>query len=226
MKKIFMFLCLAISFFGFRANIYAINYYSAVNFKTSFSEEINLEEINKIEIAYADQTEYTKYLMLLKDNNFESILTDVPVGDFSVEYGIVNDDTIGYYNVRADVYDNYDNTLDVVVNITLQNNPKNEDLTGDLKTEIVPSTNQIKPSNGTTTAVSDEEIDISDSTTTTSTTNKVDIKEEEEQQKREEEKRQNRKKSNIIGIMMFSTIGIVIIVAGIYAAIKISKANK
>lgn len=229
MKKLLMIFCLVIGLFLFIPNSYAINYYDSVNFKTAFAEEINLEEITKIEIAYADQTEYTKYLMLTKENNFESTLTDVPIGNILVEYGIVNNDVIGYYNVTAEVYDNYDNTIDIVVNVTLQNNIKNEDLIDGLKKEIVPSSNY---TGQTTTNKVDadnqesEEIDISNSSTTTTTTKKIVEEDEEAAQKKAEEKALNRKKSNIIGIVMFSIIGIVIFVGAIYASIKISKANK
>ena len=147
-----------VSIVAFIPKSYAINYYSSVNFNTAFAEEINLEGIEKIEIAYADQTNYTKYLILTKENNFESTLLDVPVGEINVEYGIVNNDTIGYYSVSADVYDNYDNTIDVVVNITLQNNSRNEELNEEVKKELNTSIS----TNGT----KNEEIDISNSSST------------------------------------------------------------
>lgn len=227
MKKIVLIICLLFSAFAFIPNSYAINYYSSVSFKTSFAEEINLDTIEKIEIAYVDQTNYTKYLMLTKENNFESILENVPIGEINVEYGIVNDDTIGYYNVSADVYDNYDNTIDVVININLQNNQKNEELSEEVKKELSTSINtgnntNKDPSNSN----ENEDIDVSGSTTKTTTTIRNEQKEQEEIRKKEEKKAANRKKSNIVGIIMFSIIGITLFVAIVYASIKISKANK
>lgn len=225
MKKVSMLICLFLLTIVFIPNCYAINYYTSVSVKTAFSEEINLEEINTIEIAYADQTNYTKYITLTKDNNFGTQLENIPVGPINVEYGIVNDDTIGYYNVSADVYDNYDNTMEIIVNVSLQNNTKNENVVNDLQDKIVPSTNASNV-NKNDHSSHKEETDISEDKTTTSTTNKVIIDEEEELKKQEAKKAANRKKSNIIGIVMFSIIGIVFGVFIIYAAIKISKANK
>lgn len=214
----------------FIPNIYAISYYDSVTIKTSFSEEIDLDKIEKIEIAYADQTNYTKYITLLKENNFESELESIPTGDIKVEYGIVNDDTIGYYNVSADVYDNFDNTIEIIVNVSLQNNQRNEELVDDVKKDLMESNNVNSfnnNTNNTNNSNDNDDVDISENNTNkTTTTSKKDLEKQEEIRKQEEKKAANRKKSNIIGIIMFSIIGITIFVAIIYATIKISKANK
>lgn len=227
MKKIGLLICLFLSAIAFIPNSYAINYYSSVKFKASFAEEINLDSIDQIEIAYVDQTNYTKYLILTKENNFESTLENVPVGEINVEYGIVNNDTIGYYNVSADIYDNYDNTIDVIVNINLQNNQKNEELAEEIKNELSTSNNSGSFKETTTNSSENDPIDVSEGNTTkTTTTIRNELEEQEEIRKQEEKKAANRKKSNIVGIIMFSIIGITLFVAIVYATIKISKANK
>lgn len=225
MKKILLLICLIFSAIAFIPNSYALSYYDSVIIKTSFAEEINLDEIEKIEIAYADQTNYTKYITLYRENNFEGVLENIPVGTINIEYGIVNDDTIGYYNVSADVYDNLDNTIDIVVNVSLQNNQKNEEIFNEEKKNLMDSTNVKNENKDVNNSSDNEEIDISDSTTTkTTTTVKNDL--EEEIRKREEKHAINRKKNGYIGIIMFSLIGLAISVAIIYATLKISKANK
>lgn len=210
----------------FIPNGYAINYYDSVKFKAAFSEEINLEEIKEIEIAYVDQTNYTKYLILTKESNFESILKEVPNGTINVEYGIVNNDTIGYYNISADVYDNYDNTIDVIVNVKLQNNVKNEEIKDDVKKDIIPSGNSSNSSSTTTSNSTGSTTVSSNNNAKTTTKSSVRVEDEEEIRKQEEKKIANRRKSNLAGTILFSIIGLTVLIAGIYAAIKISQANK
>ena len=124
MKKILLsFLVLMIVSFIFIPKTYALNYYNSVNIKTAFSEDINLESINWIEVHLEDSTEYSKEYFLEKDKNFTLNLENVPVGPYNFRYGVVNDDQIGYYKVSADIVINEEaNIVDVTILVTLQNN--------------------------------------------------------------------------------------------------------
>ncbi len=214
---IFTFLC----FQGF-AN--ATNYYNEVIVKTTFEDNIDLNAINEIEIHLEDATEFSKDYLLEKAKNFELAINDVPVGPYKFMYGVVIGDNIGYYSVLASVnIDENNSSVQVLVNVTESNKNNNN------------------------TSLTQEEIDRITSGNSVSTTTKVVdsgdnsglIIEDENKEEKEEEtttipkdieearkKEQQEEKNNLIGKIMFFTIGIALLIVIIYATIKISNANK
>ncbi len=220
MKKIFLLIIIWLSGIIFIPNTLAINYYDNVEVTTVFDESIEIDDIKQIEIAYVDATGYTKYFILKKENNFEYTLENVPVGDdISVEYGVVDNDYIGYYNISSEL-NVEDNTANLVILVTITNNEKNSNIPEEIKEMLESSSNYNDVSDE-----NDLDDNIEITTTQVKTTSKEEEKEKEKEQEEKEQEEHN-KKSNMIGIILFSTIGLVLLIAILYATIKIIKANK
>ncbi len=223
---IFTFLC----FQGF-AN--ATNYYNEVIVKTTFEDNIDLNAINEIEIHLEDATEFSKDYLLEKDRNFELAINDVPVGPYKFMYGVVIGDNIGYYSVLASVnIDENNSSVQVLVNVTESNKKNNNNNTSLTQEEIdrITSGNSVS----TTTKVVDSgdnsgliiEDENKEEKEEETTTIPKDIEEARKKEQQEEKRKQNRAKNNLIGKIMFFTIGIALLIVIIYATIKISNANK
>lgn len=237
MKKVILTLATIISFIVFSNNVYATEYYDAVNVKTSFSESIDLESIEEIEIYLEDITEYSKDYTLESELNYELTIEDVPVGPVKFVYGVVIGDKIGYYSVSATVNTNNDNTVDVLIIIEESNIKTNTN--SSLTTEEIE---RIKGTSSTNTQsstivnnedddtgeiiIGDDEEDNSSQKQEETTTVPAAVLEEREKEEEEARKKKERKRNSLIGKIMFSLIGIVLICLIIYAAIKISNANK
>ena len=232
MKKIFIITIL--SFFSmllYIPNTNAVAFYTNVTINTAFDESIDLNNIEWIEVFIEDSTEYSRSYVLEKDNNFTLNVKDVPIGPFIFQYGVVNDDEIGYYRVSADININKETeTVVVTVIVTLQNNQVYDriPLTEDDVNNIIGSDEE--EDNITIDEDDEEDEDIvigSDKSEENEDEDILDeIKEEREKEKLEKEKEENRKKSNLIARIMFSIIGIVIIIGVLFVTIKISRANK
>ena len=224
---IFTFLC----FQGF-AN--ATNYYNEVIVKTTFEDNIDLNAINEIEIHLEDATEFSKDYLLEKAKNFELAINDVPVGPYKFMYGVVIGDNIGYYSVLASVnIDENNSSVQVLVNVTESNKNNNNTSLTQEEIDRITSGNSVS----TTTKVVDSgdnsglmnchsggryEEEKEEETTTIP----KDIEEARKKEQQEEKRKQNRAKNNLIGKIMFFTIGIALLIVIIYATIKISNANK
>lgn len=233
MKKAFIFMILAFfSVLIYIPNAYAITYYEDVTIRTAFDESININNIEWIEVFIEDSTEYSKSYILNKYNNFTLNVDDLPIGQLIFQYGVVNDDEIGYYRVSADI-NIYNETkkADVYVIVTLQNNQVYERIPlteEDVNNIIGSNTNEdetLKDNNN-----KNDEIIIgkNESEKNDSEEEEIpdEIKEAREKEKLEQKKEENRKKSNMIGRIMFSIIGIILAMGIIFVAIKISRANK
>lgn len=232
MKKICAFMILA--FFSMLICIpktYAITYYEDVNIRAAFDESIDINNIEWVEVFIEDSTEYSKSYILNKYNNFTLNVDDVPIGQFIFQYGVVNDDEIGYYRVSADInINNETKTVDVNVIVTLQNNQVYERIPlteNDVNNVVGSNTNKDETTNDNR---EDDEIIIGgyESEKNDSDEEEIpdEIKEAREKEKREREKEEKRKKSNMIGRIMFSIIGIILAIGIIFVTIKISRANK
>lgn len=228
-KRISLLITLFLSTFVCVPSVFAVNYYENVRVRTEFSEEIVLTNIDSIEIYLEDATEYSKDYLLEKDKNFELTIENVPVGPYNLRYGVVNNDEIGYYRVSATVnVDEATNSLDVLINVSLQNNIKTDTtLTQEDIDRISGTTEPTTKDQSSGIIVEDDEDDETDNEANedTNVTSK-DIEQAREKEKQEEKKRKNRKRNSIIGKVMFSIIGLVFLSIIIYAAIKISRANK
>lgn len=221
---IFTFLC----FQGF-AN--ATNYYNEVIVKTTFEDNIDLNAINEIEIHLEDATEFSKDYLLEKDKNFELAINDVPVGPYKFMYGVVIGDNIGYYSVLASVnIDENNSSVQVLVNVTESNKNNNNTSLTQEEIDRITSGNSVS----TTTKVVDSgdnsgliiEDENKEEKEEETTTIPKDIEEARKKEQQEEKRKQNRAKNNLIGKIMFFTIGIALLIVIIYATIKISNANK
>ena len=221
---IFTFLC----FQGF-AN--ATNYYNEVIVKTTFEDNIDLNAINEIEIHLEDATEFSKDYLLEKAKNFELAINDVPVGPYKFMYGVVIGDNIGYYSVLASVnIDENNSSVQVLVNVTESNKNNNNTSLTQEEIDRITSGNSVS----TTTKVVDSgdnsgliiEDENKEEKEEETTTIPKDIEEERKKEQQEEKRKQNRAKNNLIGKIMFFTIGIALLIVIIYATIKISNANK
>lgn len=236
MKKYLLSTIIAIiSLFVLIPNIYAINYYNSVNIKTVFEENIDVENIESIEVVLEDSSEYSKEYLLEKDKNFSLNLENIPSGPIYFRYGVVNNDEIGYYNVSADINLNEQlGIAEVVVTVVLQNNEVRQHVT--LTPEDIE---KINGSSSTTNKINDDQdedseviIDDDDRSEEKNDKNKNneevsdEIKEAREKEARDKEKAETRKKNKIIGRILFSIIGIFLLIAIIFVAIKISRANK
>ena len=221
---IFTFLC----FQGF-AN--ATNYYNEVIVKTTFEDNIDLNAINEIEIHLEDATEFSKDYLLEKAKNFELAINDVPVGPYKFMYGVVIGDNIGYYSVLASVnIDENNSSVQVLVNVTESNKNNNNTSLTQEEIDRITSGNSVS----TTTKVVDSgdnsgliiEDENKEEKEEETTTIPKDIEETKKKEQQEEKRKQNRAKNNLIGKIMFFTIGIALLIVIIYATIKISNANK
>ena len=221
---IFTFLC----FQGF-AN--ATNYYNEVIVKTTFEDNIDLNAINEIEIHLEDATEFSKDYLLEKAKNFELAINDVPVGPYKFMYGVVIGDNIGYYSVLASVnIDENNSSVQVLVNVTESNKNNNNTSLTQEEIDRITSGNSVS----TTTKVFDSgdnsgliiEDENKEEKEEETTTIPKDIEEARKKEQQEEKRKQNRAKNNLIGKIMFFTIGIALLIVIIYATIKISNANK
>ena len=221
---IFTFLC----FQGF-AN--ATNYYNEVIVKTTFEDNIDLNAINEIEIHLEDATEFSKVYLLEKAKNFELAINDVPVGPYKFMYGVVIGDNIGYYSVLASVnIDENNSSVQVLVNVTESNKNNNNTSLTQEEIDRITSGNSVS----TTTKVVDSgdnsgliiEDENKEEKEEETTTIPKDIEEARKKEQQEEKRKQNRAKNNLIGKIMFFTIGIALLIVIIYATIKISNANK
>jgi hypothetical protein len=221
---IFTFLC----FQGF-AN--ATNYYNEVIVKTTFEDNIDLNAINEIEIHLEDATEFSKDYLLEKAKNFELAINDVPVGPYKFMYGVVIGDNIGYYSVLASVnIDENNSSVQVLVNVTESNKNNNNTSLTQEEIDRITSGNSVS----TTTKVVDSgdnsgliiEDENKEEKEEETTTIPKDIEEARKKEQQEEKRKQNRAKNNLIGKIMFFTIGIALLIVIIYATIKISNANK
>ena len=221
---IFTFLC----FQGF-AN--ATNYYNEVIVKTTFEDNIDLNAINEIEIHLEDATEFSKDYLLEKAKNFELAINDVPVGPYKFMYGVVIGDNIGYYSVLASVnIDENNSSVQVLVNVTESNKNNNNTSLTQEEIDRITSGNSVS----TTTKVVDSgdnsgliiEDENKEEKEEETTTIPKDIEEARKKEQQEEKRKQNRAKNNLIGKIMFFTIGIALLSVIIYATIKISNANK
>lgn len=233
MKKIMTLLICLISFFTFSRSVYATNYYDKVNIKATFAENVDMTEIEEIEVHLEDATEFSKDHLLERVNNYEVTLTDVPVGPYKFIYGVVIDDKIGYYSVSATVnINNETNTVDVLVIVETSNikTNNNTNLTQEEVDRIKGSTTTTKKAESTDESVEiiidDEEYENDSKDEESKTTVPANIEEAREKEKEEKKKQETRKRNNLIGIIMFSLIGITILCTIIYAGIKIMNANK
>ena len=221
---IFTFLC----FQGF-AN--ATNYYNEVIVKSTFEDNIDLNAINEIEIHLEDATEFSKDKKQKKAKNFELAINDVPVGPYKFMYGVVIGDNIGYYSVLASVnIDENNSSVQVLVNVTESNKNNNNTSLTQEEIDRITSGNSVS----TTTKVVDSgdnsgliiEDENKEEKEEETTTIPKDIEEARKKEQQEEKRKQNRAKNNLIGKIMFFTIGIALLIVIIYATIKISNANK
>ena len=235
MKRIFFITIFMIGFVLFTPNVLATSYYDDVYVKTSFEESIDLNEIEEIEIHLEDATEYSKDYVLEKENNFELTIDDVPVGPYKFIYGVVIGDEIGYYSVSANV--NIVSAANLVeVSVTVE---KAGEKTTSSKRLTQEEIDKIKgtTTNNSTKKVDDDtgEIIIGDDNNDENdqsndneekTTIPAEIEEARKKEEEENRKKEERKRNSLIGKIMFSIIGIVLLGLICYAAIKISNANK
>lgn len=223
---IFTFLC----FQGF-AN--ATNYYNEVIVKTTFEDNIDLNAINEIEIHLEDATEFSKDYLLEKDKNFELAINDVPVGPYKFMYGVVIGDNIGYYSVLASVnIDENNSSVQVLVNVTESNKKNNntsltqEEIDRITNGNSVSTTTKVVDSDDNSGLIIEDDNKEEKKEEEETTTVPKDIEEARKKEQQEEKRKQNRAKNNLIGEIMFFTIGIALLIVTIYATIKISNANK
>lgn len=231
MKKIVLAImfCL-ISFMAFPKDGLAINYYDSVNISTNFEENIDLEKIDSIEVFFEDATSIEHGYVLEKENDFKLTLTEIPTGEFAFRYGVVGDDGAGYYKVLAETnIDTASNTVTALVTVALQNNKiqNTEKINAEEMDNIMgdPDDTQTMTDEEDDTIIVEDDEDTTEKVDEESTT-KIREDDKEDEETREVEKEKNRKKNRLISLIMFSLIGITVLVLLLYAFIKISLANK
>ncbi len=230
-KKLIFIITLIFTFLCFQGYANATNYYNEVIVKTTFEDNIDLNAINEIEIHLEDATEFSKDYLLEKDKNFELAISDVPVGPYKFMYGVVIGDNIGYYSVLASVnIDENNSSVQVLVNVTESNKNNNTSLTQEEIDRItngnsVSTTTKVVDSGDNSGLIIEDENKEEEKEEKTTTIPK-DIEEARKKEQQEEKRKQNRAKNNLIGKIMFFTIGIALLIVIIYATIKISNANK
>lgn len=231
-RKLIFIITFIFTFLCFQGYANATNYYNEVIVKTTFEDNIDLNAINEIEIHLEDATEFSKDYLLEKDKNFELAISDVPVGPYKFMYGVVIGDNIGYYSVLASVnIDENNSSVQVLVNVTESNKNNNNTSLTQEEIDRITSGNSVS----TTTKVVDsgdnsgliiEDENKEEEKEEETTTIPKDIEEARKKEQQEEKRKQNRAKNNLIGKIMFFTIGIALLIVIIYATIKISNANK
>lgn len=223
MKKIFVFVI--VFMLAFTPKVSALTYFENVTVNTSFAEEIDVNAINSIEICLEDSTQEEKMYTLKQEENFSLSLTNIIAGNLKFDYGLIENDRTGIYKVTGNVNISADYKTAVVnVLVENQNYPKQDVIIPDAALDIIYEKKTTTPVVSTTTAIdsgSTESEDITKRTTTTSNKDDEEIEKEKEKQRKE-----NRKKNDIIGIVLLSILGIIVLIGLLIAIVKISKANK
>lgn len=232
-RKLIFVITLIFTFLCFQGYANATNYYNEVIVKTTFEDNIDLNAINEIEIHLEDATEFSKDYLLEKDKNFELAISDVPVGPYKFMYGVVIGDNIGYYSVLASVnIDENNSSVQVLVNVTESNKKNNntsltqEEIDRITNGNSVSTTTKVVDSDDNSGLIIEDDNKEEKKEEEETTTVPKDIEEARKKEQQEEKRKQNRAKNNLIGKIMFFTIGIALLIVIIYATIKISNANK
>lgn len=226
MKKILLLIMAIMLMITPRVN--ALTFYESVTVNTSFSEEIDINSIEKIYVTLEDATQEAKVYTLKQEDGFSTVLTNIAAGTLRFDYGVVDNDKIGKYKITGNVNISSDYktaTVNLLVENQINNSHDNElsdevlDIIYDNKKTTTTTTKKVEVNNDTEIVIGGN----NESTTTTST----QIIDSENNDKIEEEKKvQNRKKNDLIGIVIFSILGIIILIGLLFVIVKISKANK
>lgn len=229
MKKILIFIIFVFSLF-MTNDVFAVEYYEKVSILTSFEEKIDLNKIESIYLTIEYQSGRELDLVLNKNDNYSIDLNDVIKEPIKISMAIVKGDNVARFDISSNV--EYTTETQVVVNLMVREREittNKIDIDQDLLDKIY---NQ--ETTTTSTNINDNEPDRTTTTSRIITNSKGEIIttkssqeiKKEEKELEEKQKEIETKAKNSIYIIVFSAIGIIVVCVIIYAAIKISRANK
>lgn len=223
MKRIILCICLLLSFYVYNVSAQE---YSTVNVITFFDENVKIDDIPKINLSfYAEGIDYVDdvstislELELSKDNNYSTTANNVKIVDKSNLFAMVDKDKYGKYNCSIEMDTSTPSVANITINVTENTYVKDENVSipKNMLDSFVGNMSTTKK------IESSDEVVIGSKTTTT--THKATQKVEEMEKQKQKEK--NRKKNNIIITILFSTLGIFVLIVSIFVVYKFINANK
>lgn len=183
-----------------------------VHFFTSFDENVDTEKINAIILLTTDVNDNEIEVDLEKKNHYASILTNIPEGSFVVDSLAVEEDYIGSYSL--DYNSRYENN-DLYIDVLVKNTQKKQNTTLPTITDEEWARIYGNEGKGSTT------------TSTTSTTQSIqNTKEITTEEAKVEEKKEEIKTRKKIYVIIFSILGLCLLIVLLHAFRKIINANK
>ena len=232
MKKVFV---LIITFtFLISFDVFALDY-KVTNVMTTFSEEIDFSDINKIKLIFLDEgidynddaASIVNLVELSQENNYSQILNNVKIVDKDHLFAMVENDNYGVYDCNITLDTSIIDTANINIFVSKNNLPKNElsSIPSDILEKIV-GTSVAKPNEtinkNNTTTNENQEIVITTTEKKETTVYREELKKRHDQQ----EKEKNKKKNNIITIALFLILGIILFAALLFVVYKFVTANK
>ncbi len=183
-----------------------------VHFSTSFDENVDTEKINAIILLTTDANDNEIEVDLEKKNHYASTLTNIPEGNFVVDSLAVEEDYIGTY--LLDYNSRYENN-DLYIDVLVKNTQKKQNTTLPTITDEEWARIYGNEGKGSTT------------TSTTSTTQSIqNTKEITTEEAKVEEKKEEIKTRKKIYVIIFSILGLCLLIVLLHAFRKIINANK
>lgn len=219
---------LIILIISFTSNIYAQERYDAVNVNVTFAENIDLTKISYISLEINIGSENPYEVKLNQQKNYQAVLTDITYSmlDGGVLASVFSStgviDSKGMYAIDENT--SIRNEKRAVIDLHVAYSKEMPDnLTEDELNELFDKTTT-KTTIVATTNEGSGDIIIGESVSSSTTLKNQDKEDIETQTNQEKEKL--KKQRNNLYIVVFSIIGVIIIVIGGLAGIKIAKANK
>lgn len=234
MKKILTFIIIFISILVI--DVDALEYYT-INITSSFQESIEFSDVPLIKLTfYSESNDFEddgaiirNIVELNESNNYSYVLNETYVNDQTKIFAMVDKDNLGKYNCELEFIPNNNGIAQINIMVT-RNNFNREDI--EIPKKVLESiygkntnnTTNNNSSNSSTSNVGNNTNSTSSTTTTIRADNNTITEQEKEEKKRQEEA--SVKKNNRISIILFTILGLILLLGIVFVAIKFVKANK
>ena len=200
----------------------ALDYYDNVEVVTTFDSNVDVTNITSIVVLFDDCYDNTFDVLVNSDQDFKKDISGVGLGDIDFSLAMVSRDYNYDYTIEHTITRVSDRQL--VINLLVKDRGRNESarvtISEDILSRIYNADMQWEEGSDDVIIVDPP---IPESTTTTTTTSINDVIDEEQEQAITDLSIKTR---NNIYVIVFLTIGAIILILIALAAIKISKANK
>lgn len=207
-----------LSLFIIPLGVNAEDYYDNVEIVTTFDSAVDVTDITSIVVLFDDCYDNTFDVLVNSDQDFKKDVSGVGLGSIDFSLAMVSRDYNYDYTIEHTITRTSDREL--VINLTVRNRGRDQSASVAVSDDIL---NRIYNDDSTSSGDDTIIIETPESTTTTSTTSINDVIDEEQERAITDLSIKTR---NNIYVIVFLTIGAIILVLIALAAIKISKANK